>query len=1072
MLPSACSALRTSRLHLSITAAALLTVIGLLAAAPAARAQTAAVAPSWKLLSPASSPPPRDIPAMAYNAANGTIVLFGGNSGGNVLGDTWVYNGTTWTQQFPANSPSARYGSTMAYDATNGNVVLFGGDGGAANPMSDTWTWNGTNWTQKSPATSPPARTYMSMAYDAARGNIVLFGGTNSTHSNVLADTWTWNGTTWTQKSPATSPPAREFFALAYDAATSNVVLFGGDNANSFTGTSNFSDTWTWNGTNWTLQSPANSPAARISPSMMYDPVPGNLVLYGGIASSSGGTIYSDTWVWNGSNWTLEPMSAPPAAREGAYSVFDTATNNVVMFGGYGYSIGFSSETWSYEIGGYTAYTSPVATAAALTPVNFTVVTSGTLPTFSTGNVLTQGATALDFTLGTGSTCTGAVTARQACTVYVAFTPRAPGQRLGAVNLLNSSGTVLATAYVSGLGTGPQATFTPGAISTVAGNGTATFAGDGGAATSASLNGTAASAVDAAGNLYIADQASNRIRKVAAATGFISTVAGSGAATFAGDGAAATSASLNSPTDVQVDGAGNLYIVDQQNQRIRKVTAATGFISTVAGNGASTFAGDGGPALSASLKTPVSVAVDGAGNLYIADYYNARIRKVTAATGTISTVAGTGTAAFAGDGGSATAASLNGPNDVAVDAAGNLYIADELSNRIRKVTADTGYISTVAGTGSAGFSGDGGLATSAALNSPAGVAVDAAGNLYIAEQTNRRIRKVTAASGYISTVAGNGASGFSASQDTGTTAATAAALSVANDVAVDGAGNLYIADYNNQRIRKVTATPAPLVFGDTAIGSTSAVQTVTVNNIGNADLSLSVPSSGQNPSLSSFFLLSNSSTCPLEYSSSSAGTLATGATCTEILSYKPTIAGAVTGNLLFTDNTLNATGSTQSIVMTGSTVSSLTLAVVGQNVPAGTSSITLEFTIGFGGNTIPTGTPTLTVNGSSTGVGTVSCTGKTGHRNCTATYSTSTLAVGTYTITATQPADSTYISPTTATGTLTITGTSGSHIAHPTTISQPVSQLLPNAVSSAERAGSAQTPLNINTPILLGASVE
>jgi sugar lactone lactonase YvrE len=332
-----------------------------------------------------------------------------------------------------------------------------------------------------------------------------------------------------------------------------------------------------------------------------------------------------------------------------------------------------------------------------------------------------------------------------------------------------------------------------GTLSVIAGSGAQGFGGDGGPATSAHLSYPVGVAVDGAGNLFIADLQNNRIRKVSP-VGIITTVAGTTFG-FSGDGGAATSAQLVHPEGVAVDGAGNLFIADTFNQCIRKV-GSDGIITTVAGTGVSGFSGDGGAATSAQLVNPWGVAVDGAGNLFIADSGNNRIRKVTAA-GIITTVAGT-TLGFSGDGGAATSAQLVNPWGVAVDGAGNLFIADTSNNRIRKVTVD-GIITTVAGTGTRGFSGDGGPATSAQLSVPEGVAVDGAGNLFIAEFNNQRIRKVTAA-GIITTVAGTGISGFSG--DGGP--ATSARSSSANGVVVDGAGNLFIADGNN-RIRKVTA---------------------------------------------------------------------------------------------------------------------------------------------------------------------------------------------------------------------------------------------------------------------------
>ncbi len=341
-----------------------------------------------------------------------------------------------------------------------------------------------------------------------------------------------------------------------------------------------------------------------------------------------------------------------------------------------------------------------------------------------------------------------------------------------------------------------KVTAATGIISTVAGNGTNGFSGDGGAATTAAFYSDGVS-VDASGNIYITDSTNSRIRKVTAATGIITTVAGNGSVTYNCDNCAATTATLNNSSLVALDGTGNIYITDKY--RIRKVTATTGMISTVAGNGTFGFSGDGGAATSASFSSASGVAVDAVGNIYISS--SNRIRKVTATTGIISTVAGNGTTGFSGDGGDATSASLNSSAGVAVDAAGNIYIADRANNRIRKVTAATGIISTIAGNGTSGFSGDGGAAMSAKLNNPGGVAVDAAGNIYFAEKNNLRIRKVTAATGIISTVAGNGTSGFSG--DGG--AATLATFQNTNNIAVDAAGNIYIADYGNYRIRKVTA---------------------------------------------------------------------------------------------------------------------------------------------------------------------------------------------------------------------------------------------------------------------------
>ncbi len=335
-----------------------------------------------------------------------------------------------------------------------------------------------------------------------------------------------------------------------------------------------------------------------------------------------------------------------------------------------------------------------------------------------------------------------------------------------------------------------------GIINTYAGNGTCcSNSGDGGPATSASIQYSYGLAFDAAGNLDIAD-ASDRIRQVSPA-GIITTVAGNGNYGFSGDGGSATSASLSSAYGVALDSAGNVYIADENNSRIRKISPS-GIISTFAGNGTVSYSGDNGPAINSQLAFPRGITADSAGNYYFADYYNQRVRKIAAA-GTITTVAGTGVAGFSGDGGAAASAQLSYPSGVALDASGNLYIADTSNERIRKVDS-SGNITTVAGNGCC-FGGDGGPATSAQMNGPSAVTFDAAGNMYIADTNNSRIRKVST-SGTITTVAGNGTNGFSG--DGG--AATSAQLRQPQGVAVDAAGNLYIADTNNGRIRKVDTT--------------------------------------------------------------------------------------------------------------------------------------------------------------------------------------------------------------------------------------------------------------------------
>ena len=334
---------------------------------------------------------------------------------------------------------------------------------------------------------------------------------------------------------------------------------------------------------------------------------------------------------------------------------------------------------------------------------------------------------------------------------------------------------------LTGTGTGGILQVNPGNLKTIAGNGKAGYSGDGGAAPAAELNDPDGVNFDAAGNLYIADVLNNVIRKADTA-GKITTVAGNGTAGFSGDGGPATAAELHGPFGVVLDSAGNLYIQDTLNARIRKVDA-TGTITTIAGNGTFGYSGDGGPATAAELNQNQGARFDAAGNLYVPDCGNGALRKIDTA-GIITTIAGNGTDGFSGDGGLATSAQLNCPSGVVIDAAGDLFIADYLNNRIRKIDAATGIITTIAGNGTSGFTGDGGPALSAEINLPNDVDLDAAGDIYIADSGNNRLRKIDT-TGVITTVVG----GLNNAGSAGINAPSALALDTAGNLYFSDSGN-------------------------------------------------------------------------------------------------------------------------------------------------------------------------------------------------------------------------------------------------------------------------------------------
>jgi hypothetical protein len=663
--------------------------------------------------------------------------------------------------------------------------------------------------------------------------------------------------------------------------------------------------------------------------------------------------------------------------------------------------------------------TQPVGAPSGEQNVTVTAQVAGTVHSVQ---VLAAGVSGLDFAAGSGaSTCASAtLTVNQACTEPVTFTPAAPGLRIGAVVLLDSTGNVLGTSYLSGTGSGGLGVFVPGTIQTVAGSGQWVMVLDGNTAITANLELPSSVALDGAGNLYIADSVHNRIRMVCASAtsatikgaacpgaGIITTVAGTGDPTYTGDGGLAVSANLNSPSCVAIDGAGNLYIADTANNVVRMITAATGIITTVAGNGTAGSTGDTKLATLAELNQPWGVTLDISGNLYIADTANHRIREVTASNDIITTVAGDGfmnsdgTGGYSGDHGPATAAELNFPFAVAFDALGNMYIPDSANNRVR-VVSPSGIITTFAGTGIGGHTGDGGPANAADLWSPSGLAVDPAGNVYIADTQNNRIRKVSSTTQYITSIAGNGYSAYGG--DNGS--ATAASMYGPYGIALDRDGDLFIADYFNQRVREILSNLAILNFTATPVrqGSTSAPQDQTVENDGNAALDLTAITPDQNAAVND---ASITNPCAIGNPF-----LAVDADCAIGAVFAPspivTPTNPETGNIDVISNTVNSPLDIQ-LIGDATAVNSTTITMVSSLNPSGfgqgvtfTATVTTGATTGNLTGTVSffDGATTLAANVALRAPGTTA----------TATYTTSALVVGLHTITASYNGDALHFS--------------------------------------------------------------
>jgi hypothetical protein len=854
-------------------------------------------------------------------SGDGNTVLIGGLADNTTAGATWVFTRNSegaWTQQGSkllgtGATGGANQGSAVAI-SSDGNTAIVGGP---SNDSGDGGVWiftrSGSTWTQQGglllgSGIAGDGDNEGGAVAISGDGNTILFGSAFDNGNAGAFWLFTRSGGTWSQLGSkmvgtGATGAAQQGASVALS-ADGLVAAIGGPANNSSAGA-----VWifTQSAGTWTQQSLLTaaatdaSGAAQLGSSMAVSG-DGAVIASGGIADNSaqGGVfIFGRTGVasWAEQGPKVLASDASSAAKFGS-AVSISGDGNSGIFGANA-DASSAGAVWPYNSNiffGGVAVGTPVTQTITIEAQNgFTI---GTTPGMI---VVTQGVANLDFTLASTQPASNACHTGGAfqgqfktCSVNIQFNPTAAGIRQGAIQFFNNESNVLsATVYFYGVGLAPLIGFGPQLIETVAGNGTAGYSGDTGPAPAAELDTPYGVSLDANDNLYIADYNNAIVRMVNPQTDVITKIAGTPDVTGStGNGGAATSAKFDLPETPILDSAGNLFVADIYNSEVREISAQTGIISAYAGNLTSGYLGDGGLASSAEINRPYNITIGNNGDLYISDTYNNVVRRVSAITGIITTVAGTGTASYTGDGGPATSATLDHISAVAMDAVGNLYISDDDNNVIREVTAGTGTITTIVGnseTNTGGFSGDGGPATSAQIDDAEGLALDPAGNLYITDSTNNAVREVSVATGFINTIAGNGDSespGYSG--DDGP--ATAALLNYPAQPAMDFFGDLFFGDYSNNVVR-IIGSVAPLSFGSVNVGSASAAQDVTVSNNGTAMLTFTSIAASAN-----FNLDGADTTC------TSSTQLAPGESCVLGVEFAPGSGGAITGSVTLLDN--------------------------------------------------------------------------------------------------------------------------------------------------------------------------
>jgi DNA-binding beta-propeller fold protein YncE len=574
-------------------------------------------------------------------------------------------------------------------------------------------------------------------------------------------------------------------------------------------------------------------------------------------AAAGGGTITITGITLDGAT----AVSFGATAATNVVAVSSTSVTATIPAGTAGSSVSVTVTTTNgtsagspYTYSALTSYTAPTTAVGAISATQTAYVNFTAAGTLTTIDVLTLGATGLDFNEITGGTCTAgtAYSIGQVCSVEYGFTPLHPGQRMGAVQLISSAGAVMGTSLISGIGSGPQVVFATTTTGVYLPSAQNTLGGG--------FSNPEAAAVDGSGNVYVADFGHSAVKEIPAGC------ASSSCVTTLGSG-------FSNPTGVAVDGAGNVYVADFGHSAVKEMVAVNGSIP--ASPTINTLGG--------GFSQAEDVAVDGSGNVYVGDTSHNAVKVMPSGCASSSCVTTLG-------------GGFSNPSGLAVDGSGNVFVADTNNSAVKEIPSGCALSSCVTTLGS-GFS------------SPQGVAVDGSGDIYVADTYHAAVKEMVAVGGSIPV--------------SPTILTLGSGFSLPFGAAVDGSGNVYVADNSNNAVKKLDfADPPSFSFATTYVDSVSAdsPKTVTLSNIGNAALTFEVPGTGTNPAISLGFSIGNSSTCPQLSTGSSAGTLGVGASCTDLISFTPQVVGTIGGSTVTTDNTLNIANSTQSVGLSGTSI--------------------------------------------------------------------------------------------------------------------------------------------------------